>query len=718
MDPILDDLNDAQRAAIVYGEGPLMVVAGAGSGKTRVITRRVARLLRDGEPSEAILALTFTNKAAGEMSRRVLDLGGGHVHVATFHSACARFLRADGHFLGYPRDYTIYDTYDRDSCVKMLMQEREMPLTPIKPSHVGAEISRLKNLQVPLDEYRERIPDMDRPTVQAYTAELFDDYTARLRRLGAMDFDDLLGRFLDLLVEFPEVAEKYQQRFRWVLVDEFQDTNRVQYDLAKQLSAHHRNICVVGDPDQSIYRFRGAEIRNILDFRRDFPDVQTIRLETNYRSTRNILEAAQGLIVHNAERLDRDLTTGNPEGERLVYRRYPSSFDENDAVGGAILELVQQRVSPSEIAVFYRSHFLSRGIEEVLRRHGIPYEIVGGLSFFERREIKDLLAYLRVLINPLDDVSMARIINVPARKIGNVTLAKLRVVAAREQVSLFELVMEPTLHQEAPKQAQRGLASLAAVFASVRERAEVGVEDAVRAVVEGTQYIEYACRLGDPQDVSREENIGELVADAADFEERFGGGLSGYLAHVSLLTSADRRANLGPTVSLMSVHAAKGLEFDHVFVIGLEDGLFPSSRAEEEGDIEEERRLMYVALTRGRQTVHLSGSERRMVQGDERAQVGSRFLEELPPENLERTDARRNAWHSFDPEPEYYESQDEPNLHPDTRVAHSIYGEGVVLRVSGVGVQARAVVRFDDGDERQLLLEYANLEVVSRREEW
>ncbi|MEM7203328.1 MAG: UvrD-helicase domain-containing protein [Planctomycetota bacterium] len=726
MDPILDDLNSAQRAAVEHGEGPLMVVAGAGSGKTRVITRRVARLLRDGAPSESILALTFTNKAAGEMARRVLDLDGRHVHVATFHSACARYLRRDAERLGYPRNYSIYDTYDRDSCIKVLMQERGLSLTPVRPAHVGSEISRLKNLQVDLAEYRDAASLGPSDALPAIAAELYEPYCERMLRLGAMDFDDLLVLFHRLLVQHPDVAERYGERFRWILVDEFQDTNRIQYELVKAIALRHRNICVVGDPDQSIYRFRGAEIRNILDFQRDFPDVRTVRLEVNYRSTRNILQAAQGVIVHNTERLDRDLDTENPAGEPVQYRRFSTPFEENDAVARGILDLIQDRVPVDEIAVFYRSHFLSRGVEEVLRRQGVPYQVVGGLSFYERREIKDLLAYLRVVINPLDDVSTERIINVPARRIGEASIKKLRAVSSREEMSLYELVMDPEFHDAVPKGARKGLAELREVFVAAADAGERGACEALRAVLETTRYVEHAAKLGDPQEATREENIGELVADAIDFDHRFGGGLEGYLAHVSLLTSQDRQAQTGPTVSLMTVHAAKGLEFDHVFVLGLEDGLFPSSRSLEDGDLEEERRLAYVALTRGRKSVSLSGCRRRMVQGQERDQMSSRFVDEIPAGCLQRVgkgSAVEHHWHSWDADGDEDDLGDFGEVEPievqiGARVSHREYGEGVVVRASGRGRSARVVVRFAEGNERTLLLEHANLEIVPGEEEW
>ena len=693
-----------------------MVLAGAGSGKTRVITRRVARLLRDGVDAESVLAVTFTNKAAQEMARRVREIGGTRVHIATFHSACARFLRTNGHHLGFPRDFSIFDTYDRDSCLKILMKEREVTPDGVKASQVGRVISRLKNHGTTPEEFREVYGRDDPMTAEEVAAALFEPYQQRLLKLGAMDFDDLLIRFLQLMKECPEVADGYRRRFEWILVDEFQDTNRVQYELTTELAKAHRNLCVVGDPDQSIYRFRGAEIRNILDFQRDYPEVQIARLETNYRSTRCILRAAQGVIVQNEERLERHLDSNNEEGEPVVYERFASPFEETDAACRHVLDLLQQRVSPGEIAVFYRSHFLSRGLEEVLRRSGVPYEVIGGLSFFERREIKDLLAYVRVALNPLDDVSMERIINVPPRRIGKATLEKLRRIGTAEEMSLYEVVCEPELHAGLPAGARGGLAGLAALFAEVREAGEVEAGRALEAVLQRTDYVGYACDLGDPQDVARRENIEELVHDATDFDGRFGGGLSPYLSHVSLLTSADRRDREGPTVSLMTVHAAKGLEYDHVLVVGMEDGLFPSSRSLSEADVEEERRLMYVALTRARKTIRLSGCERRMVQGMEMDQTASRFIAEIPPDCLDDR-AAGAGWHSFVPEPEQ-EFSDLPQLQPDMQVSHPEYGQGVVRRVSGQGMQARVVVRFGDDTERTLLLEYANLEVVPGEDAW
>jgi DNA helicase II / ATP-dependent DNA helicase PcrA len=712
-DPIYDNLNEAQAAAVAHGEGPLMVLAGAGSGKTRVVTRRIARLIRDGVRSSQVLAMTFTNKAAGEMAHRVQQLGGEYVRVATFHSACARFLRQDGHKLGYPADYSIYDTHDRDALIKELFEDHGVAAGSVKPSAVGQWISKLKNAALkPTDGL------LGSHDVARVVERLWTPYHERLRKLGAMDFDDLLGNFLEILREFPDVAESYRARFPYLLVDEFQDTNRVQYDLLKLLCPAPGNLCVVGDPDQSIYGFRGAEVRNILDFENDYPTTTVVRLEQNYRSSANILHAAETVIANNRMRKDKRLRTDNGPGAPILRLRAGGASEEASTMVDRIGSLREEGVPLDQIAVFYRAHYLSRAIEQAMKDGAIPYVIVGGLTFFERREIKDLLAYLRVLVNPLDDVSMARIVNVPPRGLGKASLEKLRNAAFTEGMSLREAVAEPAMQALMGPKARKGLAELALTIDRARTAQASGVHAALKAILEGTGYLRHATSFGDAEDSTREENIAELVNDAVQYDADHEDGLSGYLQHVALLTSADQQGE-GPSVQMMTVHAAKGLEFDHVFVCGLEEGVFPSMRVQEDPDgLEEERRLMYVALTRARQTLFLASAKERMVNGSFESMRPSRFLKELPADRIEnyapswrRYDAddqgaNSTGW-SVTPDPEALEA-----LRPGVRVRHDEYGPGLIRRISGRGMSARAVVRFDDGVEREFVLEYAGLKLL------
>ena len=726
-DPILRDLNPQQADAVAFGAGPLMVLAGAGSGKTRVVTRRIARLLRDGVRSSQILAMTFTNKAAGEMAHRVQELGGGYVRVATFHSACARFLRQDGNLLGFPPDFSIFDTQDRDAVIKELIEDHGYGGANLKPSAVGQWISKLKNAAMKPADAMLGGSDVGRAVEKLWTP-----YHERMHKLGAMDFDDLLGNFLRILREFPEVAERYQARFPWLLVDEFQDTNRVQYDLLKRLCPAPGNLCVVGDPDQSIYGFRGAEVRNILDFERDYPTTTIVRLEQNYRSSANILRAAETVIANNTMRKDKRLRTDNEPGAPILRLKAGNANEEATTIAERIVELRDEGTSLDQVAVFYRAHWLSRAIEQAMKDRGIPYEIVGGLTFFERREIKDLLAYLRVLVNPLDDVSMARIVNVPPRGLGKAGLEKLRQAAFAEGMSLREAVAEPSLYAALGPKAKKGLAALAATLDRAQAAAAQGAQPALKAILEGTDYLKHATSFGDAEDSTREENIAELVSDTVQFDlgqlevdgaggddesgaDPMAAGLAGYLQHVALLTSADTQGE-GPAVQMMTVHAAKGLEFDHVFVAGLEEGVFPSMRTTDDPEgLEEERRLMYVGLTRARRTLLLASARERMVNGSFETMRPSRFLRELPADVLEnfapswrRYDAddegsSSSGW-SVTPDPEVLAM-----LRPGVRVRHDLYGNGVVRRLAGRGTTARAIVRFDDGVEREFVLEYAGL---------
>ncbi|HEX6810994.1 MAG TPA: UvrD-helicase domain-containing protein [Planctomycetota bacterium] len=728
-DPIFADLNEEQCAAVAHGEGPLMVLAGAGSGKTRVVTRRIARLLRDGVQSRQILAMTFTNKAAGEMAHRVEQLGGSYVRVATFHSACARFLRQDGQLLGYAPGFSIYDVQDRDALIKELMEDLGVSTTTVKPSLVGQWISRLKNAASKPD-------DMGSSDVARVVSRLWTPYHERMVKVGAMDFDDLLVNFLQILREHPATAERYQARFPWLLVDEFQDTNRVQYDLLKHLCPQPGNLCVVGDPDQSIYSFRGAQVRNILEFERDYPTTTVVRLEQNYRSTATILRAAEAVIANNTMRKDKRMRTDAEPGAPVLRLKAANAGEEASTITARIRELHDDGTALDQVAIFYRAHWMSRGFEQALKDAGVPYEIVGGLTFFERREIKDLLAYLRVLVNPLDDVSMARIANVPPRGLGKAGLEKLRQLATLEGMSLREVIGETSLHGDFGGKARKGLVELAHVLERAQLAAAHGAHGALRVILEGTGYLKHATSFGDAEDSTREENIAELVSDAVQFDEAPGAeagdagddgteggaaaanGLAGYLQHVALLTSADTKGE-GPALRMMTVHAAKGLEFDHVSVAGLEEGTFPSQRtADDPEGLEEERRLMYVAMTRARRTLLLSSAKERMIAGETMSLRPSRFLREVPDAFLENfapqwrryeadDDGARSTGWSVTPDPEALAA-----IRPGMRVRHDEYGEGAVRRLRGTGMTARAVVRFHDGVEREFVLEYAGLELL------
>ncbi|MCA8974963.1 MAG: UvrD-helicase domain-containing protein [Planctomycetes bacterium] len=720
-DPILADLNDQQALAVEHGAGPLMVLAGAGSGKTRVVTRRIARLLQRGVPSSGVLAMTFTNKAAGEMAGRVQQLGGDYERVATFHSACARFLRRDGHRLGYPADYSIFDTDDRDSCLKELMQDAGINTTKIRPAAIGNTISRLKNAALGMPGQPPDPTVLGEDDIARAVSRLWTPYHERMRDQGAMDFDDLLLLFLQILREFPAVAEDYRERFPWVLVDEFQDTNRVQYDLLKLLCPPPGNLCVVGDPDQSIYSFRGAEVRNILEFENDYEPVRIVRLEQNYRSTATILHAAETVIANNRQRLDKRLTTANPAGETLRRFRAASATDESAAITDRIGELRQAGASLDQIAIFYRAHWLSRALEQALKNAGIPYTIIGGQTFFQRREIKDLVAYLRVLVNPLDDVSMTRIVNVPPRGVGKTSLEKLRQVAFAEGMSLREAIAEPALHAGLSAKARKGLLALADTLERARDAARYGAHAALKLILDGTDYVRHATGFGDAEDSTREDNIKELVSDAIQYDDDPGDdveGLAGYLQHVALLTSADA-ADDGPALQMMTIHAAKGLEFDHVCIAGFEEGVFPSFRSmEDPAALEEERRLAYVALTRARRTLMLSHARERMVAGSTESMRPSRFLKELPKGCIEDY---APSWRRYDVDDDLAHDTGwtvsiDPEvlaaMRPGVRVRHQEYGSGVVRRLAGRGISARAVVRFDDGNEREFVLEYAGLDLI------
>ncbi|MGH7264724.1 MAG: ATP-dependent helicase, partial [Candidatus Rokuibacteriota bacterium] len=634
---ILEGLNPAQREAVRQIEGPLLVLAGAGSGKTRVIAHRIAYLVATGVDSRRILAVTFTNKAAGEMARRVEALLAGWAVraplVATFHSVCVRLLRREIQHLGYPRGFVIYDEDDRLALVRELARERGLDERVLTPQAIVGRISRAKNQL--LDP--ERFASAARSSRDAEVARLFARYAARLRAAGAVDFDDLLGLTVRLWDEHPEVLAYYRGLWRYVLVDEYQDTNLAQYRWLRLLTGEHRNLCVVGDPDQSIYRFRGAELRNILDFERDFPDCRVVRLEQNYRSTAQILEIASAVIAHNQARKEKTLWTENARGAPARLFRAWDEGEEAAWVARAVADLRGEGVALDAIAVFYRTNAQSRVLEDAFRTRGLPYHIVGSVRFYERKEVKDALAYLRLAINPADDLAFVRAVGVPPRGVGKTSLERLRESAAQAGRSLSEASGDPEAAALGgkPARALRDFAALidrlAGLVAEARPLAErvAAVIDAsgLRAALENERTGEAVTRL---------ENLDELCVAAEEFEAREGtGALPAFLDSVSLLSDVDELAEPRAAVTLMTLHSAKGLEFPVVFLTGLEEGVFPHTRSLGDAeDIEEERRLAYVGLTRAKERLFLSYASQRRLGGFGGMHDPSRFLLEMPEDAL------------------------------------------------------------------------------------
>ncbi|MBV8479551.1 MAG: UvrD-helicase domain-containing protein, partial [Actinobacteria bacterium] len=610
----LDDLNPAQREAVLTTEGPLLVVAGAGSGKTRVLTRRIAHLLHAvGAKPPEILAITFTNKAAAEMRERLEDLVGPPARAAwvmTFHAACGRILRREAPRLGYRTNFTIYDSADQLRLVKRCLEELERDPKRFTPRGIHSQISNAKNQLVGPAEYTSRVSSFYDQTV----AEVYELYQQRLFSSNAVDFDDMLYLTVDVLERFPEADERWQNAFRYVLVDEYQDTNHAQYRLLQLLAAKHHNVFAVGDPDQSIYAFRGADIRNVLEFERDFPGAKTIALEQNYRSTNSILEAANAVIRHNSERKEKDLWSDLGEGDPVRVIEVEDEHAEARYVAAEIASLVEQGYSGNEVAVFYRTNAQSRVLEDVLVRQGVAYQVIGGPRFYERAEVKDLVAYLQVIDNPYDAVSLVRIANRPRRGIGDSTLARLQAYADAQGISLWEATefAEEAGVGAAPQKAVRAFRTM--IESSMSGALELEVPELIERVLERSGYIAALEAERTIEAQGRIENLQELVALAREWQEQnTEPSLSSFLQEVSLYSDQDAIRGEGSLVTLMTLHNAKGLEFKAVYLIGLEEGIFPHSRSIEEHGVEEERRLMYVGMTRAMERLTLMHASSRML---------------------------------------------------------------------------------------------------------
>ena len=641
---IYDKLNEPQREAVYHTDGPLLILAGAGSGKTRVLTHRIAFLIgeRDVNPWN-ILAITFTNKAAEEMRQRVDNLvgfGAESVWVSTFHSACVRILRRFIDRLGYENHFTIYDTDDQKTLIKEVCRKVDVDTKVFKERSLLSAISSAKNEMILPDEFE---LNAGGDFAKMKIAKIYREYEAQMRANNALDFDDLLVKTVQLLQTQPDVLESYQERFRYIMVDEYQDTNTVQFQLVSLLAGKYKNLCVVGDDDQSIYKFRGANIRNILDFEHEFPDAKVIKLEQNYRSTGNILNAANSVIANNRGRKEKSLWTENGEGELIRLRQFDTAFDEADFIGEDIKNAVRQGGSYNDSAVLYRTNAQSRLLEEKFIAMNIPYKIVGGVNFYARREIKDLLAYLKTIDNGRDDVAVRRIINVPKRGIGLTTINRIQESATERGIGFYEALLAPELIAGVGRSATKldSFAALIEYFKTLAE--EMSITDLLQEVIEKTGYIESLENEDKEEAKTRKENIDELISKAAAYEESCQdkdekATLSGFLEEVALVADIDSLDEDQEYVVLMTLHSAKGLEFPRVYLAGMEDGLFPGYMSINAGDreeLEEERRLCYVGITRAEQELTLTSARRRMVHGETQYNPMSRFVKEIPRELLD-----------------------------------------------------------------------------------
>jgi DNA helicase-2/ATP-dependent DNA helicase PcrA len=733
MNPIFDTLNDRQCEAVKHTEGPLLITAGAGSGKTKVLTCRIAHLLELGVAPYRILAITFTNKAAKEMKERVTNLVGAQadsIWLSTFHSFCAKLLRfeVDG-FHGYTRNFTIYDSSDQLVLVKDCLKKLNLDDKQFTPRSVLGTISSAKNVLMDAKAFAAKASDFYEQKV----ADVYAMYQEKLRENNAVDFDDLLFLAVRLLQENEEVREKYQSRFQYILVDEYQDTNHAQYALTKILAARWRNICVVGDADQSIYAWRGADIRNIIDFTRDYPDAASIKLEQNYRSTKTILHAANAVIDNNESRPKKTLWTENPTGNKIIHYQAQTEHDEADYIAGVIYNRHEISHEPyGDMAILFRTNAQSRVLEEKLMRYAIPYTMVGGTKFYDRKEIKDVLAYLRLLYNPEDSLSLTRIINVPKRNIGATTMEHVAAYAEAQGISLFE-ALSSTDEIPVTKRAKASLENFAAmIFDLLNDIEGKDVLSLIETVIKQTGYGDMLDKEAehDPQGESRKENVGEFLSVAKDYmDSNPEGNLQDFLENVALVSDVDDFESTDSKVTLMTLHAAKGLEFPVVFLTGLDEGLFPHSRTlMDPAQVEEERRLAYVGITRAERQLYVTNAVTRTMYGRISAYMPSRFLAEIPSQFMEdyhRKSAMPQSRTTAVPGKQRVSiltkpvASSLPKKHAVTdtfakgdKVRHKIWGIGTVLDVIGEGPNMQMKIQFPTKGVRQVVVKYAPLEKV------
>lgn len=741
---IYDSLNGPQREAVHHTEGPLLILAGAGSGKTRVLTHRIAYLIEEkGINPWNILAITFTNKAAGEMRERVdqiVGFGAESIWVSTFHSTCVRILRRHIDRLGYDTNFTIYDTDDQKTLMKDVCKRLQIDTKVYRERNLLAAISAAKNELITPEEYRLQAEgDFGRQKI----ASGYEEYEKQMRANNALDFDDLLLKAVQLFQTQPEVLDYYQERFRYIMIDEYQDTNTVQFQLVSLLAAKYRNLCVVGDDDQSIYKFRGANIRNILNFEQVFEDARVIKLEQNYRSTSTILDAANAVIRNNRGRKEKTLWTDNGQGEKITFRQFDTAYDEAEYIVGDIKENIENgRCNYNDNAVLYRTNAQSRLLEEKLVAANIPYKIVGGINFYARREIKDLLAYLKTIDNARDDLAVRRIINVPKRGIGLTSVNRLQEYALARDISFYEALLGADLIPGIGRGLAR-LESFAALMEHFRTRAdEISISQLLDEILETTGYIEELKTEGEIEAEARIENIDELKNKIAAYEEACQEqgerpSLSGFLEEVALVADVDSLDENSDYVVLMTLHSAKGLEFPQVYLAGMEDGLFPSYMtitADDPEEIEEERRLCYVGITRAKEHLTLTCAKRRMVRGETQYNKMSRFLKEIPMELLEtgikfekeeREEEKPQPWQqarqSFRSKPFTAPKPVQqfkvaggkgPGYDVGDRVRHVKFGEGIVTSIVEGGRDYEVTVEFDTAGTKKMFAVFAKLQKI------
>ncbi|WP_026486628.1 DNA helicase PcrA [Caldanaerobius polysaccharolyticus] len=710
---LIESLNEAQRSAVLTTEGPLLILAGAGSGKTRVITYRIAYLIKEkGISPYNILAITFTNKAAREMRERVEKLLGGEardIWIMTFHAACVRILRRDIERIGYSRNFVIYDTSDQMALLKNCIKELNLNEKMYEPAVIMSAISRAKDKMIAPEDYLDAYGDDFR---NRKIKDIYSLYQEKLKKNNALDFDDIILKTIQLFKSDPEVLDYYQRRFKYIMVDEYQDTNAAQYQFIKLLSSYHRNLCVVGDDDQSIYGWRGADIRNILDFEKDFENTTVVKLEQNYRSTKQILEAANEVVSNNKGRKPKRLWTVNGDGMPITVYTAVDEHDEAEYAVTRILEGVARGNSFGSYAILYRTNAQSRVFEDVLNREGIPYRMVGGLRFYDRKEIKDIIAYLRVLQNPLDDVSLRRIVNVPKRGIGEGTLSKLEEYTVHKGISLYDAMLEcgEVLSARAAKAVENFVEMMTELMA-VKE--VVDVTQLIEEVLEKTGYVKELEKDESEEAQSRIQNLREFLTVAQEFEAQSEDkSLQAFLENISLVTDVDELDESQDAVVLMTLHGAKGLEFDNVFIVGMEEGIFPISRAMlDEAQLEEERRLCYVGITRARKKLYITHALQRSTYGSVSYNPVSRFVEEIPEYLVEHEGYGGGSIPRS--ERKYIaatrkSSRDSQAYIIGQKVQHAKWGIGTVIEAN----ESEVVVAFDSVGTKRLAVDFAPLKIV------